>query len=476
MKWHWTFSLWAICLLAVCQGTAVAAASQPLSGGDSSVVDEAPLFRVFLLDGSSLVSYGELAQVDDRVVFSMPTSASAAAPQLQLVNITSDRVDWERTANYAEAVRSKRYVATRAESDYAFLTNDIAQALHDVTLTEDKALRLVIVERARKSLADWPAAHYNYKRYDIQQMLGTLDEAIASLRAAAGASTFDLAFVAAGAEPDTREAILPAPDARETIEQTLRAAQLTTSPVERVSLLTVAGHALTTDAAVLPSAWLVVTRGQVASQLAKELDTDRKYQALSVRVLGLASGRARLGDVMGVQRVLTSIAVNDATLGSARPDAVLSIVAAVESQLDAARRLRLERDRWAIRAPELRAYQRAMAGPLYQIQRVTPLLESIKSLAGSGPDALGSVLRATGRIQKAMVPITPPEELRDAHDLLVSAVRLADSAATIRREAAIKGNMARAWDASSAAAGALMLAARARNDMQVALRAPQFGP
>ena len=476
MKWQRTSSLWLICLLAVCHVTAIAAASQSASGGDSSVADEAPLFRVFLQDGSSLVSYGELARVDDRVVFSMPTSASAAAPQLQLVNIASDRVDWERTANYAEAVRSTRYVATRAESDYALLTNDIAQALNDVTLTDDAARRLVIVERARKSLADWPAAHYNYKRDDVQQMLGTLDEAIAALRAATGASAFDLTFVAAATAPDTREAILPAPGARETIEQTLRAAQLTASPVERVSLLTVAANSLKTDAANLPSAWLVATREQVAAQIARELETDRKYQALTIRVLSLAAGRARLADVMGVQRVLTSIAINDVALGSARPDAVLSIVAAVDAQLDAARRLRLERDRWAIRAPELRAYRLAMAGPLYQIQRLTPLLESIKSLAGSGPDALGSILRATGQIRKAMEPITPPTELRDAHDLLVSAVQLADSAARIRREAAINGNMARAWDASSAAAGALMLAARARTDMQVALRPPQIGP
>ena len=35
-----------------------------------------PSFRVFLKDGSSLASYGEMARVGDRVVFSMPTSAS----------------------------------------------------------------------------------------------------------------------------------------------------------------------------------------------------------------------------------------------------------------------------------------------------------------------------------------------------------------------------------------------------------------
>src|SRR5581483_12396496 len=120
--------------------------------------DVAPLFRVFLKDGGSLVSYGEFARLDDRVVFSMPTTASADNPELQLVSIASDRVDWERTTSYAESARASRYIATRAESDYTALTATIAQALNDVSLTDNVATRLGIVERARRELADWPAA------------------------------------------------------------------------------------------------------------------------------------------------------------------------------------------------------------------------------------------------------------------------------------------------------------------------------
>src|SRR5262245_22952781 len=75
----------------------------------ASIRSEAPLFRVFLKDGTTLVSYGEFARVADRVVFSMPTSASAENPQLHLVDISSDRVDWERTVNYAETTRARRY-------------------------------------------------------------------------------------------------------------------------------------------------------------------------------------------------------------------------------------------------------------------------------------------------------------------------------------------------------------------------------
>jgi hypothetical protein len=57
---------------------------------------------------------------------------------------------------------------------------------------------------------------------------------------------------------------------------------------------------------------------------------------------------------------------------------------------------------------------------------------------------------------------------------LVSAVQLADNAARIRREATLAGDMARAWDASSAAAGALMLGTKARTDILALLRPPQL--
>src|SRR3954451_20469441 len=159
--------VWLFCLLAAGQPMPAAAAVQE-SGTTAS--DSASLFRVFLKDGTSLVSYGEMARLDDRVVFSMPTSASIAAPQLQLINIPSDTVDWERTLNYAESVRSSRYLATRAESDYALLSSEIEQVLNDVGVTDDPARRLAIVEKARRTLAEWPAAHYNYKRDEIQQM------------------------------------------------------------------------------------------------------------------------------------------------------------------------------------------------------------------------------------------------------------------------------------------------------------------
>src|SRR5262245_49418235 len=72
--------------------------------------NESFLHRVFLDDGTSLASFGEPAQLGDRVVFSMPTAASATEPHLHLVTIPASRVDWNRTNSYAESVRAAQYL------------------------------------------------------------------------------------------------------------------------------------------------------------------------------------------------------------------------------------------------------------------------------------------------------------------------------------------------------------------------------
>src|SRR6266516_526761 len=73
---------------------------------------EAVLYRVFLRDGSTLLSYGEFARVADRIVISVPLGNSTAGPDLHLLSIPADAVDWEKTDGYADAVRASRYADT----------------------------------------------------------------------------------------------------------------------------------------------------------------------------------------------------------------------------------------------------------------------------------------------------------------------------------------------------------------------------
>src|SRR5713101_5626224 len=120
---------WAGVVLAVCL----------LSHARQSAADDAALFRVFLKDGPTLVSYGEFAHVGDRVVFSMPLGDVETNPALQLVNIGADRVDWVRTTRYAESARAAHYITTRAENDYAAISNEVARTLNEVAQAPDAA-------------------------------------------------------------------------------------------------------------------------------------------------------------------------------------------------------------------------------------------------------------------------------------------------------------------------------------------------
>jgi hypothetical protein len=438
-----------------------------------TAADDATLLRVFLRDGTSLVSYGEFARVTDRVIFSLPT-ASTVNPPLQLVNIPADRVDWDRTNRYADNARAARYAATQAESDYAALSNAVSKTLNDVAFTADATRRLAIVEAARKMLAEWPHDHFNYRVSEVRQMLTLLDEAIADLRASTGGTRFDLSLVAVIEPPASSEPLLPPPPPMESIEGLLTAARLADSSAERESLMTVALHGLDRDAASLPEAWAAATRTITQESLNSERRIDRSYQAIIRRVTSQAEARARYGDVRGIQRVLARLRKNDADLGRQRPDVVNAAIAAIEAQLDAARRLRLARDRWAARAPVLRQYRAAMAPSLGIFRGIERPLDDIKELSGASPATLALLRREVKRALRMLEQTTPPDEGVAAHALLVSAAHLADSAARIRAEATAAGDLERAWDASSAAAGALMLSAKAKTEMQAFLRPPQL--
>src|SRR5262249_9090936 len=111
------------------------------------------------------------------------------------------------------------------------------------------------------------------------------------------------------------------------------------------------------NASTLPSPWLDETRIAMKAQIARAPERGWSSQTAGTRMLAVAQVRARNADVRGVQRVIDRVHERDDELGGERPDAVNALVAAVEEQLDAARRLRLARDRWALRQPAFQRYQ-----------------------------------------------------------------------------------------------------------------------
>jgi hypothetical protein len=99
-------------------------------------------------------------------------------------------------------------------------------------------------------------------------------------------------------------------------------------------------------------------------------------------------------------------------------------------------------------------------------------LDDIKRLAGPEATQLPRLLERVAQVLRALASIVPPSDLAPVHTLIESAARLAEQAVLTRRSAVTSGAMDQAWQASSAAAGALMLLDRAKHDIESAMAPP----
>lgn len=428
------------------------------------------IFRVFLTDGTSLASYGEWVRVHDRVVFSMPLSASPS-PDLHLVSIPSERVDWPRTEGYARAARAEHYAATRGEADFARLSTTIAQTLNDVALEKDPKRRLEIAERARRALADWPGGHFNYRERDVRDIVGMLDEVIGELRAAAGLSRFDLAL-SASTPPEPLDVLLPPSSGTEVIDELMLAARLTETPAERVSLLRTVLTLIDRAVGSLPDVWASLMRRTALARIAEEERLDAEYANARTATLERAGRLAARADVRGLERLRATLAGRYSSLTSRRPSEMAALVATVDAQLEGARQLRLAQDQWRLRAAGYQSYQRAMGIPLKTLAGASTSLEDIRAMAGPTPQTLEQLAARLTSETPRIDRMSPPAELQGVHALFRSAWELAASAVRLRLDAAAANSLEQARHASSAAAGALMLLTRARAELDIAVKPP----
>jgi hypothetical protein len=342
--------------------------------GPAGAAGNATLFRIFLNDGTAVVSYGEYARVDDVVIFSTPAGGTAEEPRLHLVTLPAASVNWPRTEQYANSARYQQYAATRGDADFQQLSNEVAGVLNDVALTTDRTRALAIAESARRTLAAWPQQHYGYRQDDVREILGLLDEAIAGLLPNGGGTTgFSLSLVAVPPLPLEPVAGMPSP--REQVDQLFRLAARAEHVTDRVALLQSAVALLGDAGNGIEAKDAEALRRSAEGQIKLEAEIDQRYARLSQRLTAAASRashRARVGDV---ERILDSLPAEDERLGGKRPEAVQALRTAVTTELAAARRLRLMRDQWLIRRDVYRDYQRTVGSQLLQLVKARPLLE-----------------------------------------------------------------------------------------------------
>jgi hypothetical protein len=442
------------------------------ASGSASAATEAMLFRLFLTDGTSIVSYGEFARVDDRVIFSMVMGGSAE-PRLHAATLPASAVDWARTDRHSASTRYRWYAETRGEDDFLRLSNDVAAVLNQVLQAGDRAQALQVALRARATLAEWPRQHYGYRQRDVREILAFLDEAISDLRVATGTTSFEVALVA-----DTPDIILEPlegmPSLLEQIDQAFRVAALTERSSERMALFQSALLLLDEAGTIIRPVEAARLRRFATSRIREEQKIDKSYGEWSRRMVTAANRGAERARINDVQRVLDRIPRDDERLGHRRPEVVQALNASVQSRLEAARQLRLLQDRWEIRVSLYRSYQRSVGVQMLQLVKLQSELEAIRRLDGPTPDDLIAMQARLGGGAERLERMRPPMDLASAHSMLVSAWRFAESAVKSRYEAARAGSVTTAWEASSAAAGSLLLLSRVQQEIRELLEPPKI--
>ena len=433
---------------------------------------EAPsrvLFRVFLLDGRVLASYGEWARIDDRVIFSMPTQMSRDPVELHLVTIPAGRVDWPRTEQYAESVRAAAYAVSRGDADFAAFSSEMAKVLNEISQIADPNVRLATAEQARRSLADWPGSHYGYRVGDVREALGVLDEVIAQLRVAVGQTRFDLALSAPMASPPPPP--LPAPSDAELVEQFVTAASLAETAAGKITLLQTVLGLLDRAVGMLPETWADRIRRGVMGDLEGEQRIDRHYETLRKSTLDAAARAASRGDAREFERLRDRIHQEDARLGRQRPGEVAALLATLDDTSISSHD-RIAQEQWKKRGPAFRRYRRSTNGLFSMFKDAAGPLEQVKAMSGPAVHKITPLANRLARAGRGLAKVIPPPELMAGHALARSAWELAESALRLRIESVSSNSVDGARRASSAAAGALLLYTRARADLTAAMEPP----
>jgi hypothetical protein len=433
---------------------------------------DAMLFELYLTDGTSIVSYGEFARVGDRVVFSM-VMGGTDQPRLQAATLPSSAIDWTRTERQATSTRYQWYARARGDEDFTRLSNEVASVINAVVVSQDRSRALQMAQRARATVAQWSRGHYGYRQQEVGEILAILDQAISDLRTSAGVASFDVALVATTPVAVALEPLASMPSTRQQIDQAFRVSVLT-GPAERIALLQAVLQLIADAGSVIPSIEAASLRRLAETRIKTEQAIDLRYNAMSSRLMNEATRGATRARIADVQRVLDRIPREDVRLGRRRPDVVQALQASVQAQLGAARHLRLRRDQWMIRRSLYAGYQRSVGGQLLQLVKSQPALEAIRRLDGPPPDVLVTLNARLKGGAARLERIQPPADLRTTHELLLGAWRFAETAVNARYEAARNASVNGAWEASSSAAGALLLLARAQEELRTLLEPPRL--
>ena len=352
-------------------------------------------------------------------------------------------------------MRAARYAATNGEADYAAMTAEVERSVAQLTKIQDPKKRLELAEEAKRRLLTWSQEHYSYRADDVQKLAGMFDEVIAELRVAVGESRFAFDLVAGSAAAEF-EPLLPLPTLRESVSMALAAARVSDLGAERLAILRAASAA---SGSVASTEDLAATVNQ---RLEMEQSADDAYATLAATLLSRADAGMRRADVDAVAEARKQAIERDRALGSLRPGELAALMSNLDAKLEAARAYRLALDHYAYARRGRLDYEKRVRPTMSGFDGLRPMLEAIRDMRGTPFERLTIAYDRLRSFAADLARVTPPTDLADVHATLSSSVHMAVEACERRRRAVIVASLADARDASSAAAGAVLLADQAR--------------
>ena len=154
---------------------------------------------------------------------------------------------------------------------------------------------------------------------------------------------------------------------------------------------------------------------------------------------------------------------------------VADLFTLTEEQLtrEAARAYRAALDHYDEVRRDLIAYERRIRPVLSALDGLRPIVDAVREMRYTSFDRLSTAATRLEGASRTLEAAPPPGDLEDVHATLVSGVHLAREAIARRRTAAATAGGSFSRDASSAAAGALMLIGQARSDLVARLYPPR---
>jgi hypothetical protein len=455
----WAFVVVAVGALASAVLTSAQSRSPQVPKSGSSL----EVFRIFLNNGTVLNSHGQCATLPDELVCLVKLGGGDVAESHDVLTVPRVQVDEAKTTDYARALRTAAYGATRGDREYADLTADMARALGELESSTDRDRRLGIAQLARNRLATWSAEHYGFKAEETRQLVTLLDEVIAELRVAAGETKFSLDMVA-NLAPVPTTPLLPAPSVPQSLDAALAAAAVTPVAAERLAVLRSAQRVALATPGLDPT-----LKARVARTLQTEELIERQYRALMQDAIARADVAVSRGRASVLQRLIQEVAEADQKLGARRAREMAAFGRRLDIELRLAKEQQAAFARWEEIKDQLFAYELRLR-PLFDdwvTQRV--VLREVRSGVTARASALDAAARRFSAIDATLGRMRPLPEVREVHALLRSAVQMTRQGLVLGQRLSVASNPDIARNASSAISGGELLLSQARAQLVVAL-------